>query len=175
MKNILVCLLLFIANDVLAQAYDIRQIRMHFGEAIENGNKANSLCKELKAFKNPDAIILAYLGMAQAVRAKFAWNPMSKLAYLKEGFVNVNKAIAKEPNNLEARFLRFSLGFHVPKFLGYSESVIPDKNKIIAILEQNDRASQLMGPKILESMVKMMIDSKLCNTKEVGILKKSLE
>lgn len=172
MKNILVCMMLFIATGLTAQTRDIHKIRMDFGEAIRDGDKANQLCKELKVIKNPDALLLAYLGSAQAVRAKFAWNPVSKVAHLKEGFANINKAISKEPNNLEVRFLRFSLEFHVPKFLGYSENLDVDKNKIIAILEQKDKATQPMDRRMLENMVRMLIDSKLCSSKEIGILKK---
>jgi hypothetical protein len=174
MKNILIYMMLFMATGLRAQTHNLHKIRMDFGEAIENGDKANALCKQLKGIKDPDAIVLAYLGSAQAVRAKFAWNPVSKVAHLKEGFANINKAIAKDPNNLEVRFLRFSLEFHVPKFLGYSENLSADKNKIITILEQKDKAAQTLDRNILENMVKMLINSKLCNSKEIGILKKAI-
>ena len=174
MKTLLFSVLFLMSNITYSQAYNIDQLRKDYIEAISNSDKADELCHELSAIKNPDALLLAYLGSAQAIRAKHAWNPVNKLSYLKQGFKTMDKAVAKDPNQLEVRFLRFSLQFYVPTFLGYSKNIDTDKVKIIDLIRKNDVVDLKVDKKILKDMVNFMIDSKKCSPNEVTTLKKVL-
>jgi hypothetical protein len=174
MKTILFSLIVFFFSSIPSEANDIKKIREDYIAAVTNSNKANDLCVELSSIKNPDALILAYLGSAQAIKAKHAWNPVSKMSYLKEGFNTINKAVIKDPNQLEVRFLRFSLQFYVPDFLGYSKNLKIDKDKIIDLLRKKEVATLKLDKNILKDMVKFMIDSKKCNDQEIAILRKVL-
>src|SRR6476661_3554940 len=106
-KLITIIILSIIINK--SYGYDIQKIRKDYIASIKNESTAVKLYEQLQAIKNPDPLILAYLGSAQAIRAKHAWSPINKLNYLKEGCKTLDKAVNKNPNQLEIRFLRFSL------------------------------------------------------------------
>lgn len=174
MKTFFLSLIILFSTATTSMAYDMKKIREDYIAAISNSEKANKLCSELTAIKNPDALILAYLGSVQAIKAKHAWNPVNKMGYLKEGFKTINSAINKDPNHLEVRFLRFSLQYYVPTFLGYSKNIDTDKDKIIDLLKRKEVASLKLDKKILKDMVNFMIDSKKCDEQEIAILRKAL-
>jgi hypothetical protein len=150
------------------------QIREDYIASINDSGKADKLCNQLEDIKNPSAVIMAYLGSVQAIKAKHAWNPVSKMSYLSKGFETINKAVAKDPNQLEVRFLRFSLQYYVPSFLGYNKSLMDDKNKILSILKNTHNSKLDVNGEILKNMVNFMIDSKKCNAQEIAVLKKVL-
>nr|MBC7613025.1 hypothetical protein [Pseudopedobacter sp.] len=170
--KLLVTIILFTLQITNLKAYDIKQIRADYVIAINDSEKADQLCNHLENIKNPDPLILAYLGSAQAIKAKHAWNPVSKLSYIKKGFSTINEAVSKAPENLEVRFLRFSLSFYVPSFLGYSRNLTVDKNKIIDLLSRPSLIKLDVDKTILKNMVYFMIDSKLCSTQEIAVLKR---
>ena len=73
---------------------------------------------------------------------------------------------------MEVRFLRFSLQYYVPAFLGYSGNLTVDKDKIVALIKNTTAADLKMGKEVFKNIVKFMIDSKKCNAQEIAILKK---
>lgn len=174
MKNLFVILLITFSSTLFAQASNMNQIREDYIASINNSEKADKLCNQLEDIKDPSAVIMAYLGSVQAIKAKHAWNPVSKMSYLSKGFETINKAVAKDPNQLEVRFLRFSLQYYVPSFLGYSKNLTNDKNKIVSILKNSHVSKLDVNEEILKNMVNFMIDSKKCNEQEVAVLKRIL-
>jgi hypothetical protein len=174
MKNILLFCFLIISGSLQVRALDIQKIRADYVAAVRNSGKATQLCKDLEKIKNPEPLILAYLGSVQAIKAKHAWNPVSKMACLKQGFETLNMAVLKDPNQLEIRFLRFSLQFYVPAVLGYSKNLDTDKKKIIAILQHHNNTQSPQDDQMLKTIVRFMIDCKKCNTQEIEVLKKSI-
>lgn len=173
MKHIITFLLLLV-TVYQAKAIDINQLRKDYILSVEDSNKADKLCKNLEAIEHPDALTLAYLGSIQAIKGKHAWNPVNKLSYLKQGFATIDKAVAKDPNQLEVRFLRFSLQYYVPAFLGYSKNLMADKNKIVALIQGTSASDLKMDKEVFKNIVNFMIDSKKCNTQEIVVLKKAL-
>lgn len=174
MKTTIYSLFILIFSFNAMAATDLKKIREDYIASINDSDKADVLCSQLKAIKDPDALIMAYLGSAQAIKAKHAWNPVNKMSYLKQGFNTINQAVAKDPNHLEVRFLRFSLQFYVPAFLGYSKNLDADKDKIITLLQNQKNANLNIDKKIIKDMVNFMIDSKKCDAQEIAILRKVL-
>jgi hypothetical protein len=157
----------------IAMGYDIDKIRTNYIEAVNDSKKSEIFYKELIAIPKPDALILAYLGSVQAIRAKHAWNPVNKMNYLKQGSKTLDYAVDLASNNLEVRFLRFSLEHFLPTFLGYSQHLETDKNKILELLEHKNREGALKGKTIiLKNIINFMIESKRCNLDEINSLKK---
>lgn len=106
-------------------------------DARANYNKLASdrfLCEkmifELEKTKNNSAAHLAYLGGAQTVWANHVVNPISKLNTFNKGKKNIESAIAKEPENVELRFIRLSIQKNAPSFLGYKSNVKEDTELI---------------------------------------------
>ncbi|OAQ42074.1 hypothetical protein A5893_02875 [Pedobacter psychrophilus] len=174
MKNLFVVLLFTLYSTLFVQANNLDQIREDYIACITDSDKADKLCDQLAEVKNPSAVIMAYLGSVQAIKAKHAWNPVSKMSYLSKGFDTINKAVAKDPNQLEVRFLRFSLQYYVPSFLGYSNNLMTDKNIIVSILKNSHVSKLNINEDILKNMVNFMIDSKKCSPQEIAVLKKVL-
>jgi hypothetical protein len=174
MKNLILILFITISSFSFTKAANLEQIREDYIAAISDSDKADKLCNQLQEVKNPSALIMAYLGSVQAIKAKHAWNPVNKMSYLKQGFDTIDKAVKKDPNQLEVRFLRFSLQYYVPSFLGYSKNLINDKNKIVSILKNSSNMKFDVDGEILKNMVNFMIDSKKCNSQEIAVLEKVL-
>ncbi|TAF43687.1 MAG: hypothetical protein EAZ51_06805 [Sphingobacteriales bacterium] len=154
-------------------AYDIDKIRLDYIAAVNSSKKTNILYNELKAIAQPDALILAYLGSAEALRAKHAFNPINKLAYLKQGSITLAKAVETDPNNIEVRFLRFSLEHYVPSFLGYNKNLEADKAKIIQLLQHKNKAeTTASNHQITKNIIRFLLETKRCNLTETALLKK---
>ncbi|MEO5912519.1 MAG: hypothetical protein ABIP95_16660 [Pelobium sp.] len=172
MKPILFFILFFFAGYNVVKAYDIAKIRKDYVAAVKDSKKSEELYSYLSAIKNPDAIILAYLGSAEAIRAKHSWNPYHKMSFLNEGFKKLDAAVEKDPNQLEVRFLRFTLQHYVPDFLGHSKNIAQDKNKIINLLKNKNTGSLGAEKDLINNMIHFMIESKECNAHEITSLKK---
>ncbi|WP_017259758.1 hypothetical protein [Pedobacter arcticus] len=172
--KIILTIIFFIGSFYQSKAIDINQLRKDYILSVDDSDKADELYKKLKAVKNPDALILAYLGSVEAIQGKHAWNPVNKLSYLKKGFATIDKAVAKDPNQLEVRFLRFSLQYYVPAFLGYSKNLTVDKDRIVALVKSNHTSETKMDKSVFNTIVNFMIDSEKCNAQEIAVLRKAL-
>ncbi len=155
----------------ITNAYDLNKIRLDYIDAINNSKKADLFYKQLLKIPSPEPVIQAYLGSAAAVRAKHAWNPVNKLNYLNEGFRIIDKAVKRDPDHLEVRFLRFSLAHYLPSFLGKGGNLTIDKTKIIDLLKKNELSTFNVNQTVLKNMVNFMIDSKRCSKDEISFLK----
>ncbi len=171
-KNILFILLLVGFSIPAAFSYDINKIRKDYVDAVTNEKTATRLYGELQSIKNPSPLILAYLGASDAIRAKHSWNPVNKLGFLKKGCKTLDQAVSLSPNQLEIRFLRFSLEHYLPDFLGYSKHLEEDRKKLISLAGQKETVVKQIDPSILKNIVKFLIDSKRCTPAEIVALNK---
>ncbi len=111
---------------------DIKQLRQEFNLAIEDSKKASNLYEELLQLKPAsNTLQYAYLGATEALLAKHSFNPFSKLSYVNNALAKLNKAVALSDNNIEIRYMRFSVEANMPAYLGYSKHVVDDKNMLI--------------------------------------------
>ena len=82
---------------------------------------------------NEDPLLLAYKGAALATLAKCKKTPFSKMSVFKDGKSLLNEAVAKAPESLEIRFLRYTIQTNIPNFLNYNNQE-EDKKLILEIL-----------------------------------------
>lgn len=68
----------------------------------------------------------AYLGALETLRAKHAFWPLRKLRHLDDGLATLAAAIARDPQHVEARYLRLMSCYWLPGFLGRSGLVRED-------------------------------------------------
>lgn len=168
-------LLVVLLFGKITLAYDIDKIRVDYIAAVNSSKKAEVFYKELKAIAKPDALILAYLGSAEALRAKHAFNPINKLAYLKQGSKTLGNAVNTAPNNVEIRFLRFSLEHYIPSFLGYNKNLVADREKIIELLQHKNKSESVnSNTQIAKNIINFLLETKRCSPTEITILKKLL-
>jgi hypothetical protein len=166
-------LVIHIFMSLNVQAKDLPQIRKDYYASVNSAKVADKFYEELKNKNSKDPIILAYLGSTMAVRAKHAINPYKKLSYLKSGSKTLNSAVASSPNNLEIRFLRFTLEHYIPGFLGYNEHLAEDRKKIIELC-RSQRFGEMDKP-LLTNLLSFMKETKRCSPQEIATLEQAIK
>jgi len=131
-------ILLFIpANLVSAQSLTLEEIRRDFPKASKDESACGELYSKMELSANKtDPIWMAYHGTITVMLAKYSMNPFRKLQYFKSGRILIDQSLLKDPNNIELRFLRFTVQDHTPFFLDYHEDLENDKKFILAQLEK---------------------------------------
>lgn len=163
-----------LASGITADTSNLNYLRNEFYAAIENEDKTYTLEEFIinnysDNYSNYSPIILAYFGGVQALKAKHAFNPISKLSHLISGLNRLEEAINESPDNLEIRFMRFSILDHVPGILGYSEERDSDRNKICSLLLQKNYSS--LNYNIQKGIAEYMIASeRLSGQQKKGML-----
>ena len=110
---------------------DMAQIREKFYKLTFNSADTELVLNEVRLINNKTGVILAYEAALEALMAKGAWNPFSKINHVKLSKAIFDQAIKIDPTNIEIRFIRFSVEYHIPKWLGLSKNMQLDKDYII--------------------------------------------
>jgi len=122
--------------------------------------------------QNPSPVIIAYVGVAEALLAKIMWNPFSKIEHLRASRDLFSQAIQIDSSNLEIRFLRFSTQFYLPSFLGFSKDLEDDK---IAIMEHLGNLNQNeLDSELLIFIVDFMGETKQCSIEDLQRIRSKL-
>lgn len=143
----LVCSFIFFQNS------DLDWTRKNYKNAVFDENLCKTMIQDLDHSSKND-IELAYLGAMQTIWAKHTGNPFEKLKTFKKGKANIEKAVSQNKDNIEIRFVRYSIQKNTPSFLGYKNNIKTDeiflrnhihdvknvtlKNMIIKTLNTND-------------------------------------
>jgi hypothetical protein len=128
MKNSLLIILLFSCSIVYAKAPAIKEVRIMLHNATTNEEACNKLISLLVPFNETNnPLLFGYRGGATMLMAKHAFNPFSKLSYFKKGKIMLERAIKAERNNVELRFLRYTIQTNVPGFLNYNSDKDADR------------------------------------------------
>ncbi|MCX7876118.1 MAG: hypothetical protein N2321_08140 [Melioribacteraceae bacterium] len=154
----------------------IDDLRAVYYKAVEDDFYINDLEKYIYKYisNNPKFKLyeIAYLGGIEAVKSKHAFWPMKKLNHLKEAMKYLSQAIDLAPDNLEIRFLRFSILHYVPSFLGYGKEREEDANEIFKLLMKKDFS--LVNKEIQIGIFEFMISSERIDNASIKILQKEL-
>lgn len=117
---------------------DEKEVRKKYFDAIGNERKIEKLLTELKQIKNPSPLLLAYRAACESMIAQFVWNPYTKLSQVNKSFDFFEKAIGEDSQNVEIRFLRFSVQHNVPDFLRKNREFEEDKDVLVQNFEDAD-------------------------------------
>jgi hypothetical protein len=168
------CWLLFISFFLFTSvhAQKLTSLRKEYYAAINSASATNKLHEKLKELSPSDPVMMAYMGSTQALKARFSWNPYNKLSYLSQGLKTLGTAVNKNPENLEIRFLRFTLVHYLPAFLGYSKTLEPDKEKIVELISKREFGS--LDNNLLKNLIGFMKETKQCTPAELAILDKAV-
>jgi hypothetical protein len=132
MKLILFNLTLGLALSFF-QNTSVHEVRDTYRIAVNQEDAAIALLDNTAAATGEQPVIMAYNGAAHILMAKYVFNPISKLSHFNKGKKTLNDAVAADRENIEIRFLRFSIQSEAPAFLGYKDHLEEDK---LVILEQ---------------------------------------
>mgnify|MGYP001263577952 CR=1 FL=1 len=137
-------------------------VRKDFYSSIEDEDANDKFIARLntefkKELESNSPFFVAYYGAAETLIGKHAWNPVNKLKYLHQGMAKIDDVIKKFPNDLEVRFLRFSILHHLPSILGYSEETEADVKKLYELLLQKNYT--VVDAKLQKGMLDFVIDT----------------
>ncbi|MCF8260094.1 MAG: hypothetical protein K9J12_04915 [Melioribacteraceae bacterium] len=135
-------------------------------ETFINNNFSNDLLAE-------SPVLAAYNAAIISVKAKHAFWPLTKMNYLDTSMVALETVIQKAPENLEIRFLRFSILHYVPSFLGYSKELESDLEMILRLL--NNGKTSGLDEKTVRGVVDFMIESDRLEEIEIANLKREFQ
>ncbi|MFH1196602.1 MAG: hypothetical protein V1720_12945 [bacterium] len=137
-------------------------MREKFYAAVENEDELEKLDKYIirnfpdGANKYPP-IIIAYKGGVEALKGKHAFWPFDKYSYLVSALDILEYAVSLSPEDLEIRFMRFSIVSHLPGILGYNEEMYSDRDMLVKLLLKKDYSQ--LDENIQKGIVQFMIDS----------------
>lgn len=96
----------------------LNNLRDAYGKAATS----YKICKATLLTIPSDAkgVILGYKGAYTMMLAEFAFLPTEKYHYFKTGRDLLEKAIAENTEDLELRYIRYSVQSELPAFLGYN-------------------------------------------------------
>jgi hypothetical protein len=163
------------AQIVKVDSISLDFIRHKFYEGVEDEDQVDKLETFLRKkfgtdFNKIDPIITAYYGAIEALRGKHAFFPFTKLSYVNSSQDILGKAVELDPENLEIRFVRFSILHHIPGILGYSSEREDDMKVIYRLLLKRDYS--MVTPEIQKGIVEFMLDSERLTEDQNNELKK---
>ena len=147
---------------------NLTELRARYKNAVEDEKETDALFKVVSANEN-DAVFLAYKAGLESIKAKHAFNPAKKLHYVGTSMKTFERAVQKDPDNIEIRYLRFVIQFHVPSFMGYSKNLDEDKAVIVKNFSKAEKYN--IDIKYLQEIAGFMIYSKKCSASEEAKMK----
>lgn len=127
--------LLFGFQPTTASPY-LDQLREEYASAAKDADLCKKNIDLLMKVKNPTTLQLAYSGAFHAIWADHLSSPLAKLNAFKKGKEQLEKALQKDKDNIEVRFLRLTIQFNSPAMLGYKNNIEQDLALILENLEQ---------------------------------------
>jgi hypothetical protein len=151
----------------LAQANgSIELARKEFKKAAFNDKVTNDVYQALVSSKTQDPLTQAYVAYFTALKARHVTSPYEKIKHVRSFDLTIKKAVALAPNNLEIRFLRFSIQDQLPTYLGYSKELAADKKMIL---------QQIQSHKVdVPATFKKEMKAVLLNSKTLSIAEKKI-
>lgn len=106
-----------------------------FDRSSRSEQECESMIKTLDPYNEKNnPLYYGYKAGAVMMMAKHVINPFSKLSYFKKGKNMLENAIKTDRNNLELRFLRYTIQTNVPSFLNYGQNRNQDHEFIVSAL-----------------------------------------
>jgi hypothetical protein len=157
---------------------EMERLRAMYFLSVEDRSwvvKATDLLETLEEMLAPGApqgvTLEAYRGALEAVQAKHARWPPTKLRHLREGVGTLDRLVEDEPGNLEVRYLRLVSCYYLPFFLKREESVREDLQVLVANLPHHPEA---FSPPVYRGVVEFVLDKGDPDEGERALLQEAL-
>ena len=126
----IVIILFLIAFQLEINAEDLQSLRQTYLDSFKKEQVCDSVKIILENKKELSNIENAYLGVFHMMKCRFTLNPISKISLFSIGRDLLEQSIKNDPENLEIRFLRYSIQKNIPKILLYSQHISTDEKFI---------------------------------------------
>jgi hypothetical protein len=135
--NLLLIVLLLSAH--LKAAVNMTTVRDLFARAAQSSEvceKLHAMTADATLSKAP--VLYGYHAAAEIIRANHAFWPNQKLGHFNTGKAMLEAVIAKNPKDVELRFVRFCVQRGCPFVLGYSSDKATDKQYVLTNMDKTD-------------------------------------
>jgi hypothetical protein len=123
----MIILLAVLLSATLNREDELVNLRKQYEKAANNQRVANELLKQLEKMPAATPIHVGYTGAVNMILAKFLYNPINKLESFNKGKDLLELAIKEAHDDVELRFLRYTIQSNTPSFLGYNSDMKTDK------------------------------------------------
>jgi len=110
---------------------DLQAIRQQYLQAIEEKAEAYEMQNLMQNIESDVPVVKAYKASSKALIARYSHNPYTKVQKLKSALEQFDQAVYDAPHDVEVRFLRFAVQYHLPGFLGLGNNVEKDRKFLI--------------------------------------------
>ncbi len=151
---------------------DISTVRLLYAEAATKAGKGAELAAQLKQLpKNHPhkSIVLAYQGSAEALMARDATFPLTKLSHLNNSKKFFSDAVSLDNADPEIRMLRVAVQQGIPTYLNMSQDMEGDIKVVLANLHLI--VAKQIPNELLIKMVEFVEKTGLCSAEELNQLK----
>lgn len=124
-------IIFFLLVTAPVQEISTSRIRTLYKLAAEQREAAEKMLVLLEPYGRDAPLYLGYKAAAHMMMAKHVGNPFSKMSHFNKGKEMFSSAIESDKDNIELRFLRFSVQSEAPGFLGYNDELEEDKKMIL--------------------------------------------
>lgn len=166
-KNIF--LFIFFLTSFSLHAGQIEELRKKYKAAASNSKEAQELYQQLSAKKIENPVVKAYLGAAQALMARDAKPLHKKMDFIKRSSRSFEQAIQQDKDNVEIRFLRFSINQNLPRALQDKQKMEDDKVAMIKNLPFS--AKYGVEKDFKKEIIDFLLSSGRCTNEEIQKLK----
>lgn len=173
MKVTFLVIILALNPYILNALPPLSEVRTQFLAGVEDEKITKRLLKELDPDKSKlSPIYLGYFGATQALLAKHSWNPYNKLDYLYKSMTTLKAAISMDSQNLELRFLRFSIQHYIPSFVGVSKNLIEDRDMMVDLIKRKSYLAE--DSQLVKNVIGFMLETQRCTDPQQVFLKSNL-
>jgi len=131
MKYLILALILSFIN-CNAENISQNEIRLLYQKAATDEKSCLKLISLLEAYDEQNNVLCAgYKASAIIINAKYNLIPYTKFSLFSTGKKMLEKSIQADIQNIELRYLRFTIQTKIPKFLNYSDSIEKDKTYLL--------------------------------------------
>ena len=155
-----------------SQSKRLAQARQLFYQSVNDRQSikpAIILFNEIFKNKEMEGLALTYIGALTALKGKFAFFPIQKYRHVIKGLDLMDQGVMKNPDNIEARFVRGMTCYYLPFFFNRKETAIHDFKSIVRLLEQNYRYHD---PQVIMNVIDFLLKNAALNKQETEIVKK---
>ncbi|MBB6271316.1 hypothetical protein HDF26_001743 [Pedobacter cryoconitis] len=143
------------------------ELRSLYYQAASSKTAADELQKLLLMVDgNSRQLLICYKGASEMIQAKYVLSPFTKFRKFKKGKYFIESAIASEPENLEMRFLRYTIQTNLPSFLGYNNWITADKKMLL------ERIDNIHDKHLKQLVINYLMTSKYTTDKERNNIRK---
>lgn len=129
---------LFLIVGIYSQT-DLATVRSNFEKSEDSKENTAIFYNSLKGYNTNNNTINAYKGASSALQARYAGDRKAKKELFVSGAKEIEAAIAKEPKNIELRYIRLIIQENTPKILKYKSNLTEDKQMIMTNFDQQSK------------------------------------